>query len=617
MRRRWGLGPVFVYEWLTASRRWQMYALRALFVGVLFLAVAVIWYAKAEMELRTAAVDRNAHARAGEALFYAFFGTLISMTLLVAPGATAGAVCQDKASGSLLHLLVTDLSSTEIVLGKLAVRLLPLLGLVVASVPVLSLCLWLGGIDPEAMLVAYVVTLGVAVLGGALAFLLSVWGRKTYEVLLATYLFEVMLLLAYPIGLIVDGVLRQTWLGPYVTWTNPYRLAFSPYLFRGATDLGDLTWFMSLCFGMSAVCTLLAVLTIRLVTVRQASSPPPRRRRKPLLRRPRWLTPRLDRNPVLWREWHRHRPSRWVRFVWAVYILGAVTGTTLVIYMEVGRNNRMGGETGAIISALQVSVGLLLASVGAVTSLAEERAQGSLDVLLATPLSTRSIVWGKWRGAFRLAPWLALLPTINLAAGIRPGNVPPWTPPGAPAPPPLHHPELIWLCVPLMFGLIVCYGAAVTSVGLACATWVRRQGRAIAISVIAYCLITVGWVALVGAIGKNQDSEKLMIASPFYGPGSLAAECSMTYRRMSNGLPDKFDATVAWAVGYAVVAGLVYRSVLATFDRSLGRMPERRFFVSPRGTARRSPRDNTKSLAAPRPPKHVPATIQRPGQHEQ
>jgi len=30
MRLRVGPGPVFVYEWLTATRRWQLYALRGL-----------------------------------------------------------------------------------------------------------------------------------------------------------------------------------------------------------------------------------------------------------------------------------------------------------------------------------------------------------------------------------------------------------------------------------------------------------------------------------------------------------------------------------------------------------------------------------------------------------
>ena len=47
---------------------------------------------------------------------------------------------------------------------------------------------------------------------------------------------------------------------------------------------------------------------------------------------------------------------------------------------------------------LQTFFGMLLLSASAPTALAEERARGSLDVLLATPLSTRSIVVGKWLG---------------------------------------------------------------------------------------------------------------------------------------------------------------------------------------------------------------------------
>ena len=42
MPTRLGPGPVFVYEWLTTSRRWQLYALRALFVGAILIGLAFI-----------------------------------------------------------------------------------------------------------------------------------------------------------------------------------------------------------------------------------------------------------------------------------------------------------------------------------------------------------------------------------------------------------------------------------------------------------------------------------------------------------------------------------------------------------------------------------------------
>jgi ABC-type transport system involved in multi-copper enzyme maturation permease subunit len=578
MPARWGLGPVFAAEWLTASRRWQTYALRSLVAGVLFAAVAVVWAAKAEPLARRGPMDRNAHAQVGEALFYGFFGTLLTATLLAAPGATAGAVCLDKARGTLLHLLVTDLSSAEIVLGKLAARLLPLAGLLACSVPVQSLCLWLGGIEPDAMLVAYAVTAGVAVLGSALAFLLSVWGHKTYEVLLAAYLVEVLLLLAYPVALGLDGLWRQAVLAPYVSWTNPFLLAFSPYLYRGAADPTDLTIFLSVCLGAAATCALLAVVTVRPVTVRQSGRPQrPRRQRLKGLRLPRLWAPRLDPNPVLWREWHRQRPSRWAQWVWAVYAVGALAGTGMVIYWRCTGHTDSGFA--AFTTGLQASVGLLLASVAAVTSLAEERVRGSLDVLLTTPLPTRTIVWGKWRGAFRLVPWLALLPVVNVLAvaqsevsRVAPAAGPAMTPGVTRVPAAMH---VAWTAAPLMFALMLAYGAAVTSLGLACATWIRRLGRAVAASVVVYALVTAGWLALVSAVSHGQEFEAPAMGSPFFGAGELAFESSSSHRLRPDGMLECYGPLAFWIAFYAAAALLLYLAVLGTFNRCLGRVPER------------------------------------------
>ena len=64
------------------------------------------------------------------------------------------------------------------------------------------------------------------------------------------------------------------------------------------------------------------------------------------------------------------------------------------------------------VNAGQVAIGLLLLSVTTAAGLHEERVHGSLDVLLATPLPTATIVRGKWRWAFRRVPLLALLPTV-------------------------------------------------------------------------------------------------------------------------------------------------------------------------------------------------------------
>src|SRR6185369_4814428 len=153
------MGPVFIYEWVTAARRWQMYALRSLFVAALLFAVMLVWVKNVEPSTQFGP-DRKAYEKMGEALFYAFVGTQLAVILLAAPAATAGTVCLDKARGNLLHLLVTDLTSREIIVGKLCARLIPTLGLVLSSVPVLMACSWFGGLDLNALLGAYAVTAG-------------------------------------------------------------------------------------------------------------------------------------------------------------------------------------------------------------------------------------------------------------------------------------------------------------------------------------------------------------------------------------------------------------------------------------------------------------------------
>src|SRR5207237_6641425 len=134
----------------------QLYAGRAAFVGFLLGALYLTWQSEAVQNPN--AVGRQ-QANVGEIFFYSLVTTQLVLVLLAAPAATAGAICRDKARGALMHLLVTDLSDSEIILGKLAARLLPVLGLMACRVPVLFLALLLGGIAPDALLAALAVPL--------------------------------------------------------------------------------------------------------------------------------------------------------------------------------------------------------------------------------------------------------------------------------------------------------------------------------------------------------------------------------------------------------------------------------------------------------------------------
>jgi ABC-type transport system involved in multi-copper enzyme maturation permease subunit len=192
-----GLGPVFTYEWLTSSRRWQIYAVRALFVSSLLVALVVVWLSDRSRLVAGSSII-SSMAQLGQSFFLGVVGTQLALVLLAAPAATAGAICLDRARGTLTHMLVTDLTDSEIVLGKLAARLVPVMGLVFCTMPMMALLTLLGGVAPDALIGALAVTLAVGVLGCSLALLFSLWAGKTHEALLGTYAFLGLWLLSRP-----------------------------------------------------------------------------------------------------------------------------------------------------------------------------------------------------------------------------------------------------------------------------------------------------------------------------------------------------------------------------------------------------------------------------------
>src|SRR5262249_4409905 len=130
-------------------------------------------------------------------VFFITIATIqISLALLAAPAATAGAVCLDRARGTLAHVLVTDLSDAEIVLGKLAARLAPVFALVLAGAPVMALAPLLGGIVPGSLVALLVISLALAVLGCALALAVSARVSRPHEALAAVYGLEAAWVLA-------------------------------------------------------------------------------------------------------------------------------------------------------------------------------------------------------------------------------------------------------------------------------------------------------------------------------------------------------------------------------------------------------------------------------------
>ncbi len=539
---RFGLGPVFAFEWLVLARRWQWYALRSVFAGLLLTALVVVLL---DTNRYGRELDIRGLARLGQTFYIAVMAIQITLVLLAAPAATAGAIAQDRASGMMTHLLVTDLSDPEIVLGKLVARLVPVLGLVACALPILAIMTLLGGVDPLALAGGFVVTLGLAILGTALAFCFSLWSPKTHEALLGTYAVWAIWLLGPDMVRLLNKA--ASWnLSIPVLLANPYQLAFAPYWEPTKVTARDYGWFLATTIGLAAGLTGLTIARIRAVCTRTRVKRQVSRRGLigRLDRRLNWRfplpSPSLDFNPVLWREWHRSRPSRLTRIVIGVYMVGSLLASIAAILST-------GPFTRVWVNGLQTAIGMLLLSVIASTSLAEERVRGGLDILMTTPLSTAEIVIGKWLGTFRLAGWLAIFPVLLVVCG-DPSN------------------EIYLPAVGLTVAFEFIGAGLIAALGLLMATWCQRPGRAVALTVTIYLLVTVGLAPIIMSLIRVTTSELFLMCSPFFYGGIMAGAVSR-----GDGPPSPIGWAVFWSLTYLIVTALLLGLTLLTFNRCLGR----------------------------------------------
>ena len=614
MTRRNPLGPVFTYDMLATARRWQVYAGRAGFVLVLLIGMACAWVST-EWDYRGSIANPSLAqlAAIGEVFFYALAGIQLSFILLAAPAAAASSICVDRARGTLLHMMVTDLSDAEIVLGRLASRLVPVFGLVACSVPVMALAGLLGGIDFGALVGLFIVSIALAILGCSLALAISVKAAKTHEVLMAVYLATGVALLALPMWWILcDGLKSMIATPPeWFQKLNPYELVFSPYTNPGFVSLADFAIFFAVALVCSAGLVGWSIWRLRRSVIATTGQPADRKRWFSWIAQhwPRLPGPSLDRNPVLWREWHRNRPSRLARWLWrGLYLvtgLMALAGTIDVIIGGIFDQN----FPIALAYLIQMFFGLLMVAATSPTVLAEERTRGSLDILLSTPLSTRSIVLAKWWGAYRMIFGLIFLPVymaIFLAASTP--DVPSYA---ASITNYNAVPINLWdrlLGPTISLADFLASGALIVSIGVALATWIPRVGRAVGTSVVLFVVLGIGWpfveVLFISEFFNydHELTEPLLGLSPAIGPFvSLSILGGLTNQPRTWTWISLAVVVLIKLAGAAILLGLT----ILTFNRCLGRV------VASRPADFRPPLDpESRRLKQPEPiPNLVPALL--------
>jgi ABC-type transport system involved in multi-copper enzyme maturation permease subunit len=427
------IGPMFTREAAVAPRRASFFVARSVFVAALFAITLTAWQMLVGSQQLESIGDL---AWFGAAAFQILAPLQVAVALPFSALLVASAVAVEKDRKTLDLLLLTSLSNSELVLGKLLAGMLSVIVVVVATLPLLMIIALLGGISGEQILRVQAVTLASALVAGSLGSIIALWREKTFQALAMTLLVLVLWLLGWEIVGAIGG--DVTWLGlPARSWA----ITMSPWqaVQEAAQPIFDTSRTSSLRSDPVLLFLIVSVLesaALNLVAMSRLRVWNPSRE----------VAPRLDEeserelaensaarpgpktaiaihaaggkvrnvwdNPVLWREirtWAYGKRVLVIRLAyWAVFAACAVVLVTQLVSKT--------SPDAAIPSAVQpivtlLIVGLILLNALAVTSLTNERDSRALDLLLVTDLTPKEIVFGKLGGAFYNAKEMILLPT--------------------------------------------------------------------------------------------------------------------------------------------------------------------------------------------------------------
>jgi ABC-type transport system involved in multi-copper enzyme maturation permease subunit len=429
--------PITVRLVQNASRRSKHLYVRSAYLAVLIL--VLLWAMLANSP--GTSVSYRELASAGATSFALIAYLQVGLICVIAPVFMAGAIAQEANPKTWDIILTTPMSKLEIVLGNLFGRLFFVLALLFASLPLFALTQFFGGVPGKSIINAYVVSAGAATLVGAIAIALSVSrlaGQRavfTFYVSVVTYIATTIAIDAWfgtrgmGMGPNGDGVTLVTSLNPFLAiqaqlspTTYP---SADPGLYTGlkgfllASPAAAWSTFSILISVLLAAFSTLTVRSGGLRKVTQGAAKNPWYRKIFGLggideehRPPRTVWS----NPIAWRE-AAARNATLGRMLarWSFVILGALTAIVVVILYHTGTLST--NDFRFIIKSLVFTEVFLISLVAlnmAATAVAGEREDGTLDLILTTPITPKLYLAGKLRGLVAYLLPLIAVPVFTL-----------------------------------------------------------------------------------------------------------------------------------------------------------------------------------------------------------
>jgi len=451
------VGPVFSREAAVAPRRARHYVMRTVYAVALLLLICTAW-----MVLKGTQIIQNVGdmARFGAILFQILAPLQLALIMFLAAIRAASNIAIEKDRQTLILLLMSRLTNSELVLGKLFASLLNIGVMLITSLPIFMLIVLFGGTSFEQVGWTFAVTAATALAAGSLGAVIALWREKTFQTLALVAMCIVFWLGVWESIGFSNLELFGISAGEIAGATSPIRaiIAASHPTVSSSWPYAVLPYLV-VSLGVAACLCGLAIWKVRkwnpsrdvrlgqqssdddpanidvftgevidaqgnstALTGQQVVEQSEGLRSGHVDDRARMAdqsSRRVWDNPVLWREMKTWAYGRKIIFIRVAYwLLAACVFFAIFSMVNSGAATRVTADTGVTIPVAArplapfILVSIVMVNALAVTSITTERDGRALDLLMVTDISPKEFLFGKLGGVLYVVSDMILLPLL-------------------------------------------------------------------------------------------------------------------------------------------------------------------------------------------------------------
>ena len=380
-------------------------------------------------------------AAAGAGMFQWISYLQVGLICILTPVFMAGAISQEANPRTWDIILTTPLSNLQVVLGNIFGRLFFILALLFSSLPLFAVTQYFGGVPGRAIFASYAIAAFSALLVAAIAVTLSITrtaGRRAvflFYISVVMYLFVTYGLDLYFRRTMPIGIGASAFHTTAVTPLNPFLalevlLNSNQYVPHNVLDLTGAWWlkrvwltqpiaaFCWLYSGISLALIFFSTIRLRIIGAKVGTTPWYRRMfglesKGADERRAR----HVGHNPIAWRESvARGKTLNAILGRWGFVALGLFLALTLLGLFHTGSLDfEQLRLTSATVVAAEIIIIVLIGLNMSATAVSREREDGTLDIILTTPIQPGPYIAGKLRGLVQFLLPMLSVPILTVA----------------------------------------------------------------------------------------------------------------------------------------------------------------------------------------------------------